>query len=86
MNTHILSGNNHNPMLVERLCRYFNKGMKIFTTEHFQDLATKEEGLLMFLYGWNCCPVAALIFPIVSVSLEGNDTFSSILSTLNTWN
>ncbi len=31
INCHILSGDNHNPMLVERLCWYFNKGLHIMT-------------------------------------------------------
>jgi hypothetical protein len=29
INCHILSGNKHNPMLVKRLCRFFNKGLRI---------------------------------------------------------
>ena len=33
INCHILSGGNHNPMLVERVNRYLNKGLKIMTNE-----------------------------------------------------
>jgi hypothetical protein len=33
INCHVLSGNNHNPMLVKRLCRYFNKGLHIMTNK-----------------------------------------------------
>ncbi len=31
---HILSGGNHNPILVESVNRYINKGLKITTNEH----------------------------------------------------
>jgi hypothetical protein len=33
MNCHVLLGDNHNPMLVERLNRYFNEGLWIMTNE-----------------------------------------------------
>jgi len=33
INCHILSGGNHNPMLVKRLNRYHNKGLKIMTNK-----------------------------------------------------
>ena len=33
INCHVLSGGNHNPMLVERVNRYINKGLKIMTNE-----------------------------------------------------
>ena len=32
-NRHILSGGNHNPMLVERVNGYLNKGLKIMTNK-----------------------------------------------------
>jgi hypothetical protein len=56
INCHVLSGNNHNPMLVERLCRYFNKGLTIMCNE--QDMVRVAlESLLLLLYAWNSCPV-----------------------------
>ncbi len=33
INCHILSGNNHNPMMVKRVNRYLTKGLKIMTNE-----------------------------------------------------
>ncbi len=33
INCHVLSGGNHNPMLVEHVNRYINKGLKIMTDE-----------------------------------------------------
>jgi hypothetical protein len=33
INCHVLLGDNHNSMLVQRLCRYFNEGLHIMTNE-----------------------------------------------------
>ncbi len=33
INCHVLSGGNHNPMLVKRVNRYINKGLKIMTNK-----------------------------------------------------
>ncbi len=33
INSHVLSGDNHNPMMVERINRYLNKGLKIMANE-----------------------------------------------------
>jgi hypothetical protein len=55
--THTLSRANHDPMLVERLNRYFNKCLKVFVAEHNNDPGTTHEGLLMALFAWNCAPV-----------------------------
>ena len=41
INRHVLSGSNHNPMLVERVNRYLNKGLKIMTNE--RGLLVKEQ-------------------------------------------
>ena len=57
IHTHTLSRENHDPMLVERINRYFNKFLKIFTAEHGSDPRTCHEGLLMALYAWNCANV-----------------------------
>jgi hypothetical protein len=56
INCHVLSGNNHNPMLVERLCLYFNKGLRIMTNER-DTVWVALEALLLLLYAWNLCPV-----------------------------
>jgi hypothetical protein len=56
INCHVLSGDNHNPMLVERLCRYLNKGLRIMTNE-WDTVPVALEALLLPLYAWNLCLV-----------------------------
>ncbi len=56
INCHVLSGNNHNPMLVEWLCRYFNKGLTIMCNE-WDTVRIALEFLLLLLYAWNSCPI-----------------------------
>jgi hypothetical protein len=56
INCHVLSWDNHNPMLVERLCRYFNKGLTIMCNE-CDTVRVALECLLLLLYAWNSCPV-----------------------------
>ncbi len=44
--------NNHNPMLVERMIHYLNKGLKIMMNK--QDLVwVAMEAILLLLYAWN---------------------------------
>ena len=52
INCHVLSGKNHNPMLVEWLCCYFNKGLAIMCNERDMVRVTLES-LLLLLYTWN---------------------------------
>jgi hypothetical protein len=56
INTHVISGDNHNAMIVERLCRYFNKGLCIMTNER-RTVCVALESLLLLLYASNSCPV-----------------------------
>jgi hypothetical protein len=56
INCHVLSGDNHNPMLVERICRYFNKGLTIMCNER-DTVRVALESLLLLLYAWNSSPV-----------------------------
>jgi hypothetical protein len=56
INCHVFSGDNHNPMLVERLCRYFNKGLTIMCNER-DTICVSLECLLLLLYAWNSCPI-----------------------------
>ncbi len=56
INRHVLSGNNHNPMLVKRLCCYFNKGLRIMTNKR-DTVRVALEALLLLLYAWNLCLV-----------------------------
>ncbi len=49
INCHVLSGNNHNPMLVERICWFFNKGLTIMCNER-ETVRVALESLLLLLY------------------------------------
>jgi hypothetical protein len=56
INRHMLSRNNHNPMLVECFNCYFNKGLKIMT--HKCNLVrVAMEAILLLLYTWNSGPI-----------------------------
>jgi hypothetical protein len=52
----VLSGNNHNPMMVERINRYLMKGLKIMTNER-DSVWVALEAILLLLYAWNSCPI-----------------------------
>jgi hypothetical protein len=56
INCHVLSGANHNPMLVERVNRYLKKGLKIMCNE-WDSVRIANEAILLHLYAWNSCPV-----------------------------
>ncbi len=56
INCCILSGDNHNPMLVERICRYFNKGLTIMCNERDM-VRVALDLLLLLLYAWNSYPI-----------------------------
>jgi hypothetical protein len=56
INCHVLSGDNHNPMIVERICRYLNSGLKIMSNEQ-DTVRIALEVILLLLYAWNSCPV-----------------------------
>jgi hypothetical protein len=56
INPHVLSGGNHNGMLVERVNRYLNKGLKIMTNEQ-DSVRVAMEAILLLLYAWNSAPI-----------------------------
>jgi hypothetical protein len=56
INHHVLSGNNHNSMMVERVNRYLTKGLKIMTNER-DSIRIALEAILLLLYAWNSCPI-----------------------------
>ena len=53
---HILSGNNHNPMMVKRINCYLNKGLHIMTNER-GSVRIAMECILLLLHPWNSCPI-----------------------------
>ncbi len=56
INYHILSGDNHNPMMVECVNQYLTKGLKIMTNER-DSVRVALEAILLLLYAWNSCPI-----------------------------
>jgi hypothetical protein len=56
IDTHVISGDNHNAMNIKCLCRYFNKGLCIMINE-CGTVRLALESLLLLLYAWNSCPV-----------------------------
>ncbi len=53
---HVLSGGNNIPMLVKRLNRYLNEGLRIMTNER-NSYRIALEAILLLIYAWNSCPV-----------------------------
>ena len=56
INCYILLEGNHNPMLVERVNCYLNKGLKITTNER-DSIRVALEAILLLIYAWNSCQV-----------------------------
>ena len=56
INPHVLSSGSHNPMLVERLNWYLNKGLWIMTNESNSNRIALE-AILLLVYAWKLCPV-----------------------------
>ena len=56
INIHVLSGENHDPMIVERVCRFLNSSLTIFCNERGSNRVALE-GILMALYAWNSAPI-----------------------------
>ncbi len=56
INCHVISGNNHNPMIVVQVNRYFMKGLKIMTNKR-NSVRVALEAILLLLYAWNSCPI-----------------------------
>ena len=62
LNTHTLSGENHDAMLVERINRYLNKGLKVMTNER-SSVRVSSEAILLLLYAWNSAPCVGTEIP-----------------------
>jgi hypothetical protein len=56
INCHVLYGGNHDPMLVEHINRYLNKGLKIMVNKRDSHCIALE-AILLLIYAWNSCPV-----------------------------
>jgi len=71
INCHILSGDNHNPMIVERLNCYLNAGLRIMTNER-DSVRIALEAILLLIYTWNSYPVPGtdISWSLVAVGRE----------------
>ena len=71
INCHVLSGSNHNPMLVKRINLYLNKGLRVMCNE-CDSIRVALEAILLLLYAWNSCPVPGtdISRSLVAVSRE----------------
>jgi hypothetical protein len=58
----LLSGENHDGMLVERINRYLNKGLKVMTIER-DSVRVATEVLLLLIYAWNSAPIPGTNLP-----------------------
>ncbi len=56
INCHVLSGGNNDPMLVERINCYLNKGLKIGANER-DSLCIALKAIQLLICAWNSCPV-----------------------------
>ena len=56
INMHVLSGENHDPMLVERVNRFLNKALTIYCGER-GSVKSAPGAIQMALYAWNSAPV-----------------------------
>ena len=84
INCHVLSSANHNRMLVERVNRYLNKGLKI-TCSECNSVCIAEEAILLFLYAWNSFPVLGTDTSHSFVAVGQEYAFSIDYSTRKHW-
>ena len=71
INCHVLSGDNHNPMMDERVNRYLTKGLKLMTNECYS-VRVALKAILLLLYAWNSCliPGTDISHSLVTVGHE----------------
>jgi hypothetical protein len=59
INCHVLSGGNHNPMLVKQVNQYIDKDLKIMTNKR-DSIQVALEVILLLIYAWNSCPIPGM--------------------------
>jgi hypothetical protein len=62
INSHTISAENHDAMIVERLNRYLNKGLKVMTNER-NSVRISTEAILLLIYAWNAACVPGTDIP-----------------------
>ena len=71
-------------MLVERINRYLNKGLKIMCSER-NSVRITEEAILLLLYVWNSCPVSGTNISRSFVAVGREYAFPINYSTKKHW-
>ena len=56
INIHVLSGENHDPMIVDRICQFLNSCLTVFCNERGNNRVALEN-ILMSRHAWNSTPV-----------------------------
>ncbi len=85
INYHVLSGDNHNPMMVDRVNGYLTKGLKIMTNKH-DSVCVALEAILLLLYAWNTCPIPGTDISHSLVALAMNLPYQSITQPISIGN
>ena len=71
-------------MLVERVNRYMNKGLKIMCNER-DSVRVALEAILLLLYAWNSCPVPGTVISRSLVAVGQEYAFPIDFSSGNHW-
>jgi hypothetical protein len=80
INYHILSGGNHNPMLVERINRYLNQGLRIMCNKSNSNCVALE-AILFLIYSWNSCLVPGMDISRSMIAVGRKFAFPTYFST-----
>jgi hypothetical protein len=62
LNSHVISSENHDAMIVERVNRYIDKGLRIMTNER-NSIRVAFEAILLLIYAWNSAPIPGTDLP-----------------------
>ena len=62
LNCHVISSENHDAMLVERVNRFLNKGLRVMTNER-NSVRIAAEAILLLIYAWNSAPIPGTDLP-----------------------
>jgi hypothetical protein len=84
INCHVLSGANHNPMLVEQVNQYLNKGLWIMCNKQ-DSVQVTLEAIFFLLYDWNLCPVPGIDISCSLVAVGRKFAFLIDFSSGNHW-
>jgi hypothetical protein len=84
LNQHVLSGSNHNPMIVKQVNCYLNKGLKVMSNKR-GSIWIAMEAILLLLYAWNSAPIPGTDLSCCFVALGQEFEFPIGFSTNKHW-